>query len=189
MVDWCREPAEAATIAAFFVAHAEPSYISHSELQFGRAESMSLWSDTLAAQIEAQAVGAANNTATASGSRLALATSAGELAAMAFVSLTPDVRRPFATVEDLLIAPDTRGCGLGASLLGWIETECRDLGFHRLFLESGADNHAAHRFFARQGFVQTSIVMVRDLERAAVSRAAPLDAGLVDQQFLIDTIE
>ena len=79
------------------------------------------------------------------------------------VSFSPDCAVPFATLEDLLIAPGMRGGGLGTRMLAWVRAECRARGFRRLFLESGVRNDAAHRFFERHGFVQTSIVMAQEL--------------------------
>lgn len=82
---------------------------------------------------------------------------------MAFVTFAPDAPSPFAVLDDLLIAPAMRGAGLGTGMLAWVHDQCRTRGVRRLFLESGLDNECAHRFFARHGFRQTSVVMVKDL--------------------------
>jgi hypothetical protein len=41
------------------------------------------------------------------------------------------------------------------------------------FLESGANNHGAHRFFARHGFAQCSVVMLKPLGDGAAGRDRP----------------
>ena len=86
----------------FFLEHAEPSYISHSELQFGRAASPDLWADGLHGLIREQAVRAASPPATPgppAGLRLALAREGEVLAGMAFISFALDAPAPFATLE------------------------------------------------------------------------------------------
>ena len=165
-VDWCRDPARASEVADFFLEHAEPSYISHSELQFGRAASPDLWADGLHGLIREQAVRAASPPATPgppAGLRLALAREGEVLAGMAFISFALDAPAPFATLEDLLVGPGSRSRGVGRAIVDWATQTCRDLGARRLFLESGAANHRAHSFFEGRGFTRTSIVMMRDL--------------------------
>ena len=163
---WCREPAMAEPIATFFVAQADPAYISHSELQFGRATAPGRWAEDLHATVrqEAQrAIMRMSDEAPLSGTRLAVLSRDDALLGMAFVSFQDTARRPFAILDDLLIGGQARGEGAGQRLLDWIASQCRTAGFSRLFLESGIGNARAHHFFERHGFAQTSIVMMRAL--------------------------
>ncbi|HEX4766196.1 MAG TPA: GNAT family N-acetyltransferase [Lichenihabitans sp.] len=165
-VEWCRDPAKAQEVARLFVAHADVAYISHSELMFGRASARDRWSDDLRDRISgeaARAIADAPAHGASSRTRLASATIDGRFVGFAFVSFPASAGTPFGVVEDLLIAPEHRGRGVGRAVLAWIADECRALGCRRLFLESGVANHDAHGFFARQGFGQTSIVMMREL--------------------------
>ena len=165
-MQWCRNPADAQEVAHLFVTHADVSYISHSELMFGRASARDRWSDDLHDRISgeaARAIADAPAHGASSRTRLARAAVDGRFAGFAFVSVPASTGVPFGVVEDLLIAPEHRGRGVGRAMLAWIADECRALGCRRLFIESGAANHDAHRFFARQGFEQTSIVMMREL--------------------------
>lgn len=160
---WCGDPAVAAPVAALFAAHAEPSYISHSELQFGQAITLGAWAKDLQERVHHLAERAAATPPDAiDGVRLATLTNAGRLEGFAFVRFV-SAPAPYATLEDLLIVPDGRSRGRGARFVAWIVKECRSRGMRRLFLESGVLNHRAHDFFERQGFRQTSIVMMRDL--------------------------
>ena len=160
---WCRDPAMAEAVAAFFVAHVDPSYISHSELQFGRAAAADRWAEDLAARVRGEAERAIAAPDRLTGQRLALMRRGGSLHGLAFVSINDAAPRPFATLDDLVIDRDGRGAGGGGVLLDWVAAQCRAAGCSRLFLESGRDNARAHHFFERRGFVQTSIVMARDL--------------------------
>ncbi len=165
-IQWCHDPAQAEAVARLFVAHADPAYISHSELQFGRAAAPDRWNADLHAKISGEAARAIATTIrqdAPSGTRLAVLTASGQLQGFAFVSFTSGSGKPFATIEDLLIAPGARGQGTGRTVVDWICAECRGMGCERLFLESGIGNHRAHHFFEDQGFVQTSIVMMRGL--------------------------
>jgi GNAT superfamily N-acetyltransferase len=160
---WCCDPAVAAPTAALFAAHAEPSYISHSELQFGRAITLDAWAKDLQERVRHLAEWAVAAPPDAiDGMRLATLTNSGRLEGFAFVRFVSGPT-PYATLEDLLIVPDGRSRRRGARFVAWIVEECRTRGMQRLFLESGVLNQRAHDFFERQGFRQTSIVMMRDL--------------------------
>ncbi len=156
-VGWCGTASRAAELAAFFARNVGPDYISHAELQGGRALSPTEWRpdlvEILRTEIEI---------------RLARETIAvveeGGLLALAFVTLADEAAVPFAVVEDLIVAPETRGRGIGKMMLDWIATEARARGIRRLFLESGINNEQAHAFFEREGFRPTSVVMMRELE-------------------------
>lgn len=165
-IDWCRDPARAEAIARFFAAHTDPAYISHSELQFGRAVAPGRWSDDLGIRVLAEAERALEGAPLERGStgpRCALAFRGDEITGLAFVCFSGGVLAPFAVLEDLLVDPASRGQGLGHTMLEWIVDQCRAAGFGRLFLESGLGNHGAHAFFEDHGFAQISVVVMRDL--------------------------
>ncbi len=161
-VAWCRDPSQAPAVARLFAAQAEPSYISHSELQGGRAAAVGRWADDIEARIAREAAAACSPEG-GGAKHLALLLDGVDLAGFAFVSFAEDAPVPYATLEDVLIAPAHRGRGAGRLVLDWIAAECRARNCRRLFLESGSGNHGAHRFFADRGFAQTSVVMMRDL--------------------------
>ena len=53
-IDWCKDPAEIDQIAAFFARNVTRSYISHSELQFGRAIAPDKWFPNLETVLKAE---------------------------------------------------------------------------------------------------------------------------------------
>ncbi|PSK93625.1 acetyltransferase (GNAT) family protein [Murinocardiopsis flavida] len=53
-------------------------------------------------------------------------------------------------VDDLVTAERGRSAGVGRALLGYLEQRARDLGCHRLDLDSGVQRHDAHRFYFRE---------------------------------------
>jgi len=161
--DWCHDAIATDAILGILLAYDDPAYISHSELQYGVADDIGRWAADRAAKARTYVTGLLTN---ASGDETSVATATldGTIVGFALVEisrLNPD--RPFATIHDVLFSPSVRGQGLGSALFDWLAEQCRARGVTRFFLESGVSNHRAHHFFERQGFRQTSIVMMRDL--------------------------
>jgi GNAT superfamily N-acetyltransferase len=157
-VAWCRTASRAAELAVFFARNVGPDYISHAELQGGRALSPTEWQPNLVEILRAEI-----DTRLAHGT-IVVVEEAGVLLALAFVTLADAAPVPFAIVEDLIVSPEARGRGVGKAMLDWIAAEARVRGIRRLFLESGINNERAHAFFEREGFHSTSVVMMRELE-------------------------
>ncbi|QCI67857.1 GNAT family N-acetyltransferase [Phreatobacter stygius] len=162
-IAWCAEPALADAIAAFFVGHVDAAYISHQELQEGRAVAPGQWHAELDRIIrdEVQAILAGPGQDRA----IAIARAGGAMVGLALVSFRPVEKAPgrYAVVDDLIVSPAARGLGLGRHLVDWIAAEARARGATRLFLESGIHNDRAHAFFEKQGFARLSTVMLREL--------------------------
>ncbi len=162
-IRWCGTPARAAELADFFARHVGPEYISHAELQVGRALSPTEWQpnlrDILRAEIEPRLLGAPGR----DGKSIAVAEEGGGLVALSYVTFAASVPVPFAIVEDMIVSPAVRGRGVGKAVLDWIAAEARTRGIRRLFLESGVDNERAHAFFEREGFRPASVVMMKSL--------------------------
>jgi GNAT superfamily N-acetyltransferase len=170
-IAWCGEPQRAPELAEFFAGNVGPEYISHSELQGSRALSADKWArnlpDLLRHEIEPRLHGAASRPPAVTSRPVAVAETGGAVVALALVTFAGGAPVPFAIVEDLVVAPEHRGHGVGKALLDWIAAEAGARAIRRLFLESGKDNHRAHHFFEREGFETCSIVMMRSLDSGA----------------------
>jgi ribosomal protein S18 acetylase RimI-like enzyme len=55
-------------------------------------------------------------------------------------------------VDDLYLAAEARGRGLGRQAMGFLEAEARELGIQALHLEVGAENARALALYRRSGF-------------------------------------
>lgn len=162
VIRWCREPDLLDQLAGFFAQNVSLSYISHSELQTGRALTPEQWNpdirmifrEEMALRLD-QPVGAAL--------RVVTAYRDGMLVGLAYVTFMKAVPRPFIILEDVVVDGAIRGEGIGQNLMDWIFAQARQEGITRAFLESGQKNHAAHHFFEKNGFHQTSIVMMADI--------------------------
>jgi GNAT superfamily N-acetyltransferase len=162
-ITWCEAPLRASELADFFAGNVGPDYISHAELQVGRALSPNVWRPDLRAFLRAEMAPRLGRAPGPDSKPIAVAEQDGALAALAYVTFAGSAPTPFAIVEDLIVAPATRGRGVGKALLDWIADEARAHGIRRLFLESGIANKRAHDFFEREGFRPTSVVMMREL--------------------------
>jgi GNAT superfamily N-acetyltransferase len=164
-IAWCNTPARASELAGFFAGNVGPDYISHAELQGGRALSPTEWRSNLRGilrvEIEPRLVARSPGP---DSNPIAVAERDGALVALAYITFTGSAPVPFATVEDLIVVPAMRGHGIGKAMLDWIAAEGRMRGIRRLFLESGITNKRAHDFFEREGFRPTSVVMMRELD-------------------------
>lgn len=165
--DWCRSEDGARRLARFFVEGLTESYISHSELQGPRAKSPTQWADDIDRVLEADLIGRVSNPLdAAAGEATMLAASLtvdSHLEGVFLVTFSRASRTPYAMLEDMVVAPSARGKGYGTKFLTWIDHECARRGIRRQFLESGAHNERAHRFFEEHQFKTVSIVMMKEL--------------------------
>ncbi|WP_420120038.1 GNAT family N-acetyltransferase [Nakamurella sp.] len=89
-----------------------------------------------------------------------LAVLAGEPAVgLALVTLRPSVwyDGPVATLDELYVAPDRRGRGLGARLLAAVEQQVRRRGAALVEVNVDGDGGGAPRFYERHGYRNTEI--------------------------------
>jgi GNAT superfamily N-acetyltransferase len=163
-IAWCGTVSRASELADFFAGNVGPDYISHAELQGGRALSPTEWRPDLREVLHAELVPRLVGLSRPDGKPIAVAERGGALVALAYVTFADTAPVPFAIVEDLIVAPAIRGHGIGKAMLDWIAAEGRTRGIRRLFLESGITNKRAHDFFEHEGFRPTSIVMMRELD-------------------------
>lgn len=156
---------DAPSMAELFLAHiqAHPDYISHGELQMGVGESYvkdgvtyarpapdarEKWMKYILFQLENQT----------SKHVWKAVSSEGILVGFAVAEILSDGDTSFGMVSDVLVKEDYRGHGTGAILLQTAIDWLRSNGVKGIYLESGKDNHAAHRFFQKRGFAQVSAI-------------------------------
>lgn len=66
-----------------------------------------------------------------------------------------------AWLEDMVVLPEYRACGVGSQLLQAAMIEAKRLGCLRVSLLTDGDNDKAHVFYQRLGFVQSEMRVFR----------------------------
>ncbi|MBB5519126.1 GNAT family N-acetyltransferase [Amphiplicatus metriothermophilus] len=155
-----RAEAEAAARFAAALLKKQPDYISHGEVQGGRSPDGARWADDLEARLAAEFAAAIDDPDT----DVLLARDAnGALAGFALLALRDEGAGPFGVIEDIAVAPEARGSGLGRSLVAEAEARARRRGARWMWLESGLRNAAAHRFFENLDYRPASKVFGKPL--------------------------
>lgn len=135
-------------------------YISHGEIQMGVGEghfengvlvatpaphAMESWLKYINADLDAEDAAVFKAVA-----------SSGDIIGFSVAEIHEDGADPFGMVCDVLVDEDCRCGGVGSALLssalGWF----KEMGIKDVYLESGLNNHAAHEYFKRRGFVKVS---------------------------------
>jgi len=158
---WVKDKKQANRFATFFVKNVDSKYISHGEIQDGRAKDFETWrSDLLPIMTKefSQACDPKDPNV-----QLFVIKQGPKLCGLGLLNIYPERQIPFAVLQDLVIDRIHRSQGLGEIALTWLKKELRSQGLKQLFLESGIQNISAHRFFEKQGFSIVSKIMVSDL--------------------------
>ena len=150
------------TLCEMFLKHitAHPEYISHGEIQMGVGEG-EFKDGVLVARPSARArecwMRYIHGDMTADDAAVFKAVSTtGDIIGFTVAEIQEDGAEPFGMVCDVLVDESRRCGGVGTALLqtalGWF----REMGIKDIYLESGLNNHAAHEYFMRRGFVKVS---------------------------------
>lgn len=155
---WDNSPAAAREAATFAgrVIGSDTRYISHGEIQTGLSEDGARWAENLDDLYleDFFELGADRDLLVASDAD-------GVIVGMLVLAWEETSRRRFAVLEDMAVEPALRSAGIGEKLLSRTEARVRERGIEWLFLESGLENHGAHRFFERHEFKPISHVFAK----------------------------
>ena len=80
----------------------------------------------------------------------------GSIMGFCVADIEEDGDEPFGMVADVLVLPSFRGHGAGEALLNTAIAWLKSRGVKDIYLESGKNNHSAHRFFEKRGFCHVS---------------------------------
>jgi ribosomal protein S18 acetylase RimI-like enzyme len=165
-IEWCRDKERVEALISFFIENVDPFYISHGEVQTGRALELNAWSPALPRILREEFDSCFEKGPVAGDEcKVAVATAAGEISALLVVKIQTVGEARFSVLSDFIVKRDSRGQGIGRAVFAWLQVEMKTAGIGRIFLESGQNNERAHRFFKSQGFAPCSIVMLKELAR------------------------
>ena len=154
---------DASALADLFIGHitAHPEYISHGELQMGVGEGFvrdgcfitrpapdarEKWMKCFLEMLRNDALVGIWKAVD----------DKGTLMGFCIAYIEENGGAPFGMVGDILVNPQCQGGGVGNALLQTAIDWLRSKGIQDIYLESGKDNHNAHRFFEKRGFVHVS---------------------------------
>lgn len=149
------QASDAPALADIFMGHlaAHPEYISHGEMQMGVAVGEAIapdgrekWMKYIHEHIEDSSFAEVWKAVS----------DEGEIIGFTVADIEEDGDAPFGMVCDVLVKEGCRSQGTGAALLQTAIDWLRSRGVKDIYLESGKDNHAAHRFFEKRGFAHVS---------------------------------
>lgn len=84
--------------------------------------------------------------------------SKGALLGFCVMETDSDDGAPFGVLCDILVNAEARGQGVGSRLFSAAEDWFKSRNLKDVYLESGKNNHNAHNFFIRRGFMKVSEV-------------------------------
>ena len=147
---------DAAAFAASVIG-AQPSYISHGEIQTGLSDDGVSWISNLAERYAADFADPGDR------DMLVARGEGGAVCGMLIVAFEHGAHRSFAVIEDMAVDPAARSSGIGRQLLDRAMERIEARGIEWVFLESGLQNEDAHRFFEKNGFSKLSSVFGKRL--------------------------
>ena len=136
----------------FFIHHKTNSYISHSEILSGRAESATEWSENFAEILAAELDEDDCNLITIEDIH-------NQIIGIAILR----IYKKYLIIEDMIIDGNLRGLSLGKKLMDFIHNFAAEQKIKALFLESGITNDKAHSFFEKNGFEKVSVTYTKVL--------------------------
>jgi len=170
LIGWLTDESLVERVIELLVSEAGPEYASHSDLMEGRAEKPGKWAPDIEQVLaqEFESLELSDSAFAGPGTRIAVATNGSQLVAFAVVAHVlvdagPEKQIRFGRIDDIIVRPEFRSAGVGTALMAWVETRLSEGGVTRLFLESGIGNQRAHEFFARCGFNQVSLTMLKHI--------------------------
>ncbi|WP_027372431.1 GNAT family N-acetyltransferase [Chryseobacterium sp. UNC8MFCol] len=153
---WLTDKTRVEELVDFFITHKTDSYISHSEIMYGRAIDSEHWNPDLRAVLRAQLMEDYNYDETSKLKILIAEDENGKIAGMLVFNVISSPFKKYAVLEDMLLDQSVRGQSLGSKLLQEVIEDSKNWGISFIMLESGVNNHGAHHFFEKYGFQKVS---------------------------------
>ncbi|MFP3831496.1 GNAT family N-acetyltransferase [Chryseobacterium sp. SIMBA_028] len=153
---WLTDKTRVPELVDFFIAHKTDSYISHSEIMYGRALDSNHWNPDLRAVFTEQLMSDYDYSEASKLHILIAENDNGEIVGMLVFNVINSPFKKYAILEDMLLDQAVRGQSLGSTLLEEVIRESKNWNISFIMLESGVDNHGAHHFFGKYGFKKVS---------------------------------
>ncbi|MBK1896782.1 GNAT family N-acetyltransferase [Chryseobacterium paridis] len=153
---WLTDKSRVPELVDFFITHKTDSYISHSEIMYGRALDSEHWNPDLRAVFTEQLMSDYDYDNTSKLNILIAENEDGKIVGMLVFNVINSPFKKYAILEDMLLDESVRGQSLGSKLLNEVIQESKNWNISFIMLESGVNNHGAHHFFNKYGFQKVS---------------------------------
>ena len=153
---WLTDKTRVAELVDFFITHKTDSYISHSEIMYGRALDSNHWNPDVRAVFTEQLMNDYDYNEASKLNILIAENENGDIVGMLVFNVINSPFKKYAILEDMLLNQSIRGQSLGSKLLEKALLESKNWNISFILLESGVNNHGAHNFFSKYGFKKVS---------------------------------
>jgi ribosomal protein S18 acetylase RimI-like enzyme len=153
---WLTDKTRIHELVDFFITHKTDSYISHSEIMYGRALDSHHWNPDLRTVFTEQLMNDYDYDGTSKLNILIVENDNEEIVGMLVFNVINSPFKKYAILEDMLLDSNVRGQSLGSKLLENVIQKSKDWNVSFIMLESGVNNHGAHHFFGKYGFQKVS---------------------------------
>ena len=161
-IKWLEDTNDAAVLAKLFIKNTGSNYISHSEIQDGRAVDEKVWNTAIQVLLSEEFKSAIQNK-TFPESNIAAAILDQKIVGFALVEIKESPNGPFANLSDIIVDKDFRNYGIGAKLVEWIIPRLKEQKIKYLFAESNIKNSLAHKFLMHNDFSPVSKVFLKKI--------------------------
>lgn len=159
---WINDVSESEKLIALFLSSSKENYISHTEIQEGRAYDEYTWSDNIRDLLATEFEEAIKNKPLIN-SNIAGTYYDNRLVAFALLEFKSSLNGSFAVLSDIIVADEFRNNKIGEKLLKWIWAQMKNTDIKRVYAESNIQNTIAHKFLVENGFSIVSKVFKQDL--------------------------
>lgn len=161
---WVNDLSETEKLTTLFFNNSGKNYISHSEIQEGRAYNEHTWSNNIQDILTSEFEEAIKNKLYYS-SNIAASYYNNCLVAFALIEYKSSLNGSFAILSDIIVEKDFRNNKIGENLLKWIITQLSNNDIKSIYAESNIQNNLAHKFLVENGFNSISKVFKQDLSK------------------------
>ena len=156
-VRWIHDLSESEKLTSLFINNSKENYISHSEIQEGRAYDENTWSHDIQTVLTSEFSDALKNELFDQ-SNIVAAFLNQQLVGFALVEFKNSPNEPYAVLSDIIVDKNFRKNNIGEKIIKWLKSQLINNNIKSLFAESNIKNDSAHQFLIKSGFKPISKV-------------------------------
>ena len=159
---WIHDLSETEKLTKLFISNSKEDYISHGEIQEGRAYNENTWSNGILTILTSEFNDALKNELFYH-SNIVAAYLSNNLVGFALVEYKNSPNDSYAVLSDIIVDKNYRNNNIGEKLIKWVLIQLNNNNIKSLFAESNINNHVAHQFLIKLGFKPISKVFKQNI--------------------------